>query len=552
MKSIWNNIRVSILICSLAVVMNPLISRAQSDGFEVVKNLELIDLIYRNLDMYYVDKPVPGKLMKAGIDAMLRELDPYTVFIAESNIEDYRLMTTGQYGGIGALIRSSGDHVVITEPYENNPAFKAGVKAGDVILAIDGVSMKDKPSDEVSAALKGPKGSSISVEVERPGVGKKTIKITRDEIKIPDVPYHGIVKDGIGYIKLTSFTQSAYAEVKKAYDELKGQGMEKLIFDLRGNGGGLLIESVKIVNMFVPKGQEVVSTKGRIQEENRVYTALDKPTDLEIPVAVLVDGGSASASEIVSGSLQDLDRAVIVGSTTFGKGLVQRTMDLKYGSKVKLTIAKYYTPSGRCIQKLDYASRKEGERAKEIDETLLATFTTKNGREVMDGRGIEPDVKVEEEEYSRLTAMLVIENVIFDFTTQFVIDNPTIAKPDQFELTDETYNAFKKFALGKDFTYSTASEEMLNRFMEVAEREGYLDTTSAEYKSVYQLVHPSKERDLDMFREEIEELLENEIVSRYYYQNGRIINSFKRDKALVEAVKVLGDTEKYKAILAGE
>src|SRR5690606_33172312 len=232
---------------------------------------------------------------------------PYTVFIAESNIEDYRLMTTGQYGGIGALIRSSGDHVVITEPYENNPAFKAGVKAGDVILAIDGVSMKDKPSDEVSAALKGPKGSSISVEVERPGVGKKTIKITRDEIKIPDVPYHGIVKDGIGYIKLTSFTQSAYAEVKKAYDELKGQGMEKLIFDLRGDVGGLLIESVKIVNMFVPKGQEVVSTKGRIQEENRVYTALDKPTDLEIPVAVLVDGGSASASEIVSGSLQDLD-----------------------------------------------------------------------------------------------------------------------------------------------------------------------------------------------------------------------------------------------------
>jgi carboxyl-terminal processing protease len=309
LKQIKYNLLTLVLIFTFVGQINR--SAAQSDGFEVVKNLELIDLIYRNLDMYYVDKPVPGKIMKAGIDAMLQELDPYTVFIAESNIEDYRLMTTGQYGGIGALIRSVGDYVVVTEPYENNPAFKAGVKAGDVILAIDGVSMEGKASDEVSAALKGPKGSTITVDVERPGSGKKSVKITRDEIKIPDVPYSGIVKDGIGYIKLTSFTQSAYAEVKKAYDELKSQGMEKLIFDLRGNGGGLLIESVKIVNMFVPKGQEVVSTKGRIQEENRVYTALDKPTDLDIPIAVLVDGGSASASEIVSGALQDLDRAEI-------------------------------------------------------------------------------------------------------------------------------------------------------------------------------------------------------------------------------------------------
>jgi carboxyl-terminal processing protease len=550
LKQIKYNLLTLVLIFTFVGQINR--SAAQSDGFEVVKNLELIDLIYRNLDMYYVDKPVPGKIMKAGIDAMLQELDPYTVFIAESNIEDYRLMTTGQYGGIGALIRSVGDYVVVTEPYENNPAFKAGVKAGDVILAIDGVSMEGKASDEVSAALKGPKGSTITVDVERPGSGKKSVKITRDEIKIPDVPYSGIVKDGIGYIKLTSFTQSAYAEVKKAYDELKSQGMEKLIFDLRGNGGGLLIESVKIVNMFVPKGQEVVSTKGRIQEENRVYTALDKPTDLDIPIAVLVDGGSASASEIVSGALQDLDRAVVVGSTTFGKGLVQRTMDLKYGSKVKLTIAKYYTPSGRCIQKLDYSSRKDGERAKEIDETLLTTFTTKNGREVKDGRGVEPDVKVEEAQFARLTAMLMIENVIFDFATDYSIKNPSIAAPDQYSLSDETYQAFKQFALAKDFTYTTASEEMLNRFMEVAEREGYMDTNSAEYQAVYNLVHPSKERDLEMFKEEIIELLENEIVSRYYFQNGRIINSFKRDDVMVEAINVLSDLDKHTSILTGK
>jgi carboxyl-terminal processing protease len=550
MKSINTKFFPFFIGCFLFVF--PQFVKAQNDGFEVVKNMELINLIYKNLDMYYVDQPVPGKIMKAGIDAMLHELDPYTVYIAESNIEDYRLMTTGQYGGIGAMIRKSGEFIVVAEPYENNPAVNAGLKAGDIILAIDGVSMKNKETDEVSSALKGPKGSSLTVDVDRPGAGKKTIKITRDEIKIPDVPFSGMVENGIGYIKLTSFTQTASNEVKAAYEELKKQGMGKLIFDLRGNGGGLLIESVKIVNMFVPKGQEVVSTRGRIQEENRTYSALDKPMDTEIPVVVLVDGGSASASEIVSGALQDLDRAVIVGTTTFGKGLVQRTMDLKYGSKVKLTIAKYYTPSGRCIQKLDYTGRRDGERPKEIEDSLLVAFQTKNGRVVKDGRGVEPDVSIEEDQYSRLTAMLFVENVLFDFATQYASLHPTIAPANEFSLSEEDYNQFKKFAISKDFSYSTASEEMLNRLLEITEEEGYMTKESAEYKAVYDLVHPSKERDLEKFKSEIIEILENEIVSRYYYQNGRIVNSFKYDKSMIKALEVLSNPSVYQGILKGE
>ncbi|MEO9257709.1 MAG: S41 family peptidase [Crocinitomicaceae bacterium] len=543
--------RISFVILALSTSFSTK-TFAQSNGFEVVKNLELINMIYQDLDMYYVDEPAVGKLMKVGIDAMLQELDPYTNFYAESNIEDYRLMTTGQYGGIGAVIRKIDDHVVISEPYEDNPAIKAGVKAGDIILSIDGIDMTKKSSDEVSTALRGPKGSTITVKLDRPGVGEKTVKITRDEIKILDVPYAGIVSEGVGYIKLNSFTQTAYSEVKKAYDDLKSQGMKKLVFDLRGNGGGLLIEAVKIVNMFVPKGQTVVSTKGRIKEENRVYTTLSNPEDTEIPVAVLVDENSASASEIVSGSLQDLDRAVIVGNTTYGKGLVQRTMDLKYGSKIKLTIAKYYTPSGRCIQKLDYASRKDGQRPAEFADSLISIFHTANGRVVKDARGIEPDVTIPLEMYSRLTAMLVIENVIFDFSTQYAAKHATIDSAQNFTISDELYTEFKKFAESYDFTYTTASEEMLKKVEETAEEEGYFDKESPEYKALLALVIPSKERDLEKFKPEIEEMLANEIVSRYFYQRGRALQSFNYDKALKKAIETLNNETELKHILTGK
>ena len=522
---------------------------SQSNGFEVVKNLVLMDQVFQNLEMYYVDEPQAGKMSKIAIDAMLKELDPYTVYYHESNIEDYRLMTTGQYGGIGALIRKIGDYTYIAEPYEGNPAAKAGLKAGDKIIAIDGKTMFKVQSDDVSAALKGPKGTTIELEVERENSGKQKISVTRDEIKLPDVPYSGMLTNGVGYIKLNSFTQSAYTEIKKAFDELKSKGMNKLILDLRGNGGGLLIEAVKIVNMFVKKNQSIVTTKGRVAEENRDYITLDEPLDLEIPLVVLVDHGSASASEIVSGSIQDLDRGVIIGTNSYGKGLVQRTYDMKYGSKIKLTVAKYYTPSGRCVQRLEYYDKAEGEKPKEIADSLVKVFKTKNGRDVIDGRGIEPDVKIEEEELSRLTATIYSNNLIFNYATNYYYSHPSIAESSTFSLSNEEYEAFKNYVLKEEFTYSTASEEMLKKMKETAEKEGFYTDSKTEYDALMAKVVPSKERDLEKFKPEIKTLLENEIVSRYYFQKGRAIYSFREDNFVNKALEILNDTKQYNTIL---
>jgi carboxyl-terminal processing protease len=523
-------------------------SFAQSNGFEVIKNLELMDQIYQHLEMYYVDDAQVGKLSKVAIDAMLKELDPYTVYYHESNIEDYKLMTTGQYGGIGALIRKIGDHTFIAEPYEGNPAQKAGLMAGDKIISIDGKSMVGLPSDDVSSSLKGPKGTTIIVEVER-GKEKKKISVTRDEIKLPDVPYSGMINETVGYIKLNSFTQTAAADVKTAFTDLKSKGMKQLVLDLRGNGGGLLIEAVKIVNLFVKKDQTVVTTKGRVAEENRVYKTLENPTDLEIPLTVLIDEGSASASEIVAGSLQDLDRAVIIGNISYGKGLVQRTYDLKYGSKVKLTIAKYYTPSGRCVQRLEYYDKEDGEKPKEIADSLIKVFKTTNGRDVIDGRGIEPDIAVEEKDLSRLTATIYANNLLFNYATTYYNDHPSIAEAGKFSLSDAEYDAFKTFVLKEEFTYSTASEEMLKKMKKTAEEEGFYEDSKSEYDALMAKVVPSKERDLNKFRPEIQTMLENEIVSRYYYQKGRAVDSFRSDDVLKKALEVLNNTTQYNTIL---
>ncbi len=523
-------------------------SIAQSNGFEVLKSMELMDMIFQNLEMYYVDDIKPGNMGKTAIDAMLKELDPYTVYYHESNMEDYRLMTTGQYGGIGALIRKIGDFTYIAEPYEGNPAQKAGARAGDKILSIDGVDMTNKVSDEVSSALKGPKGSTIAVKVERNGM-PVTLNIMRDEIKLPDVPYSGLLNNGVGYIKLNSFTQTASSDVKSAYDELKGKGMTSLVLDLRGNGGGLLIEAVKIVNLFVKKGQTVVTTKGRIQDENRAYTTSSDPVDLSIPLVVLIDGGSASASEIVAGSLQDLDRAVIVGTNSFGKGLVQRTFDLKYGSKVKLTISKYYTPSGRCVQRLEYYDKETGDKPKVIEDSLVKKFKTVNGRTVIDGRGIEPDLVVDLNDYSRLLGTLVGNNFIFNYATDYFNTHDKIGEARTFKLTDEEYTAFTKYVLSKEFSYSTASEEQMEKMKKTAEEEGYFEDVKAEYAALVAKVTPSKERDLEKFKAEINDILSNEIVSRYYFQSGRAEQAFQMDQAITKALEVVQNSKQLNTIL---
>lgn len=543
-----NKIKLSIFSIALTLVVQ--LAQAQSNRFEVIKNLELVDQIYEHLDKFYVEEPKVGSMSIAGIHAMLEDLDPYTVFYPETDIEDFRLMTTGQYGGIGAMIRKIGDYVFIAEPYEKSPAAKSGLKAGDKILSINGHTMFKKNTEDVSSNLKGPKGTSAEIEVERVNGKVEKITIMRDEIKLPDIPYAGMLDSETGYIKLTSFTQTASAEVKKNFLDLKSKGMKKLVFDLRGNGGGLLIESVNIVNLFVPKGQTVVQTKGRIVEENRIYTTQYDALDLNIPIVVLIDGGSASASEIVAGSLQDLDRAVIVGNPSYGKGLVQRTFDLKYGTKMKLTIAKYYTPSGRCVQRLEYFDREDGEKIESIPDSLLHTFKTKAGRDVIDGRGILPDIEIEQEMLSRLTATLIGNNVVFNYAVDYAKNHPEIASAKDFKLTETEYNDFVDYVLKQDFTYSTASEEIIKKAKITIEKEGLGEDALNEYELLLKKISPSKERDLKKFEDEIRMFLENEIIMHYYYQSGRVINAFNHDDSLKKALEILNsDLKLYHSLL---
>lgn len=509
--------------------------------FEISKNLEIFTELYKELNIYYVDDTQPGKLMKTGIDAMLNSLDPYTQYIPESDMEDYRFMTTGQYGGIGALIKRSNDRVFVSDPYEGYPAMKAGIWAGDEIMEVDGKKIAGMETDEVSKLLKGQAGSVVKVITQRQGMEPVTHSLTREEIKIPDVPYKGMIDpvNKVGYIKLNSFTQTAGQEVRNGMKELKDQGATKLILDLRGNGGGLLREAVNIVNLFVPKNELVVETKGKIPEWDKTYKTLSEPVDASIPLVILVDGQSASASEIVCGALQDLDRGVVVGERTYGKGLVQQTRDLYYNSKLKVTVAKYYIPSGRCIQKLDYSHRDSTGKVAEVKDDAIAEFKTRNGRPVYDGRGILPDVEVMDPELAKVVGGLYGKDLFFDFATKYRLANPEIAPAEEFKISDALYQEFVDYVKDKKFEYDTESLEAFKKLEEAAKKERYYDHAKAQLEALHAELAPDRTEELTRFRSDIEEVLKSEIVGRYYYQTGRAKASLTTDPSVKSAIEIL-------------
>ncbi len=529
--------------------------RAQENNdFEVAKNIEIFSNVLRELNLNYADDIKPGELTQTAIDAMLKSMDPYTIYVPESRLEDFELMTKGEYGGIGSIIQKQGSYVVITEPYQGFPAQKSGLKAGDKIIAIDGESAKGKSSSEVSKKLKGVPGSVVKLTIQHFGdTANVVMAIKREKIKIPNIPYFGVVDGDIGYIILSQFNPNASQDVKRAFLTLKNKDHIKgLIFDLRGNGGGLLNEAVNIVNLFVPKGQMVVKTIGKLTRNLTVNFTKNDPVDLNIPITVLVNGNTASASEIVSGSLQDLDRAVIIGQRTFGKGLVQNIVPLPYNSKMKITIAKYYIPSGRCIQAIDYFNKDKNGDPNHVPDSLISAFKTKDGRTVYDGKGIKPDMVIKESRYSQVTGDLYAKNYIFNFVNEFVLHHDTIAPPDQFTVSDSTFEAFKAYVAKEGFDYNTQTESLLKQLNQSAKREKYLSAMKPCLDSLRQTVIREKKHDIDKYRSQITNMLKIEIISRYYYQKGKIIALLKEDPDMKEAEKVLNDKALYTSILSGK
>lgn len=519
--------------------------------FEMSKNLDIYHTLFRELSIYYVDEINPGDLVKKSIDEMLKSLDPYTVFIPESDIEDFRFMTTGQYGGIGAYIRSSDGHVVVSEPIDGSPAMLAGLKAGDLIVEIDGKDVAGYNTEKVSELLKGEPKSKVTLTVETPFTHKKRkVEIIRQKIKVKSVPYYGMVADGIGYISLSNFTENCSQEVKDALIDLKKNNQLKgLVLDLRGNPGGLLNEAVSMSNLFVDKGNEIVSTKGKVKMWNKTYYATSDPVDTQLPLAILVNSGTASASEIVSGVVQDLDRGVIVGCRTYGKGLVQTTRDLSYNTKLKLTTAKYYIPSGRCIQALDYSHRNADGSVGKIADSLISEFKTRAGRTVYDGGGVLPDIHFEPEIMSRIAVSLYTKNLIFDYATLYNQQHQSIGKPEDFRIDDATYDDFVNFLSDKNYDYSLESEKLINELEAVVKREKYEAQVGDELEKLRTKLAHDKTKDLQTFKSEIITLLQEEIVSRYYYQVGRVKSQMTNDSTLFKAIDILTDSEAYAKLL---
>jgi len=544
-----------ILIIALAVLFVTVSFYRSSDdkNFEMVKNLDIFYSLFRELNIFYVDDVSPAELVKRAIDSMLASLDPYTVFIPESQMEDLKLMTTGEYGGVGALIRQEGDYVVISEPYEGFPAQKNDLRAGDIILEIDGNSIKGRSTSDVSELLKGQPNTSLTILIKRPGEEINLSKtLIREEIKIDNVPYSGFVEEGIAYVNLSNFTDKAGNEVKKALLDLKAKGNIKgIILDLRSNPGGLLHEAVNVSNLFINKGEVIVSTKGKVKDWDKSYQAQNQPFDLETPIVVMVNSASASASEIVAGAVQDLDRGLVIGQRTFGKGLVQTTRDLSYKSKLKVTTAKYYTPSGRCIQVIDYSHRNPDGSAGKVPDSLINKFNTRNGREVFDGGGIIPDIVFEQDSYSNIAISLLSKNLIFNYATQFRLKNDTIPSAWDFKVDDKIYADFVDFLADKDYDYTTRSDELLKRLIATAKEEKYYDHAKEEFNILEKQLGHDKDQDLQTFKIEISQLLEEEIISRYYYQKGRLESFLKNDKEIKQAIEILNDKGKYKNFLIG-
>lgn len=516
--------------------------------FALAKNIDIFATLVRELDSYYVDEIDPDQLVTIGINAMLEELDPYTEYIPEEDSDDFRMLTTGEYAGIGALIGNRGEGNMVLMPYTGFPAQNAGLKIADYILKIDSVDVVGKPTSEVSELLKGPANTPLTVKVLR-DTDTLEFSLIRKKITLKNVPFYGKLDEKTGYIKLADFTTNASTEVRNALVNLKSQGADRLILDLRDNPGGLLNEAVEIVNLFIPKGKEVVKTLGKLQNVNYTYKTSKTPVDKDIPIVVLINERSASAAEIVAGALQDYDRAVLVGRKSFGKGLVQTTIPLTYNAQVKITTAKYYIPSGRCIQAIDYAQSRENGTITSVPDSLRKEFKTANGRVVLDGAGIEPDDLVEEVTYAPISYTLVAGNHVFDFATQYFYKHKSISDPMTFTISDQDFEEFKKFLVGKEYDYTTYVEKSVEDLEKYAEKEAYFEEIKVQLEAIKAKVNHSKEQDLDTHKEEVKKILSEEIVSRYYFQEGMIEAGLDQDPAVDMAKTYLSDPLKTSKVL---